>query len=747
MSFKNAAVLLAVMIAAAGCKSTGSYGYPDRGAPFLKPTSARPAVAAPKAAAAVRRERVVEVNPLRLSPPQNQRIELPLFDDTRLEAVGVRTERQGKGFVWIGQLRDEPLSLVVLSVQGDAVAGNIFTGRGDNYEIRPVGRGLHIVRQLDPSTFAVDDIHNGPSSSPLAQPSPVADPCGGTDPGADIDVLIAYTTTARVAAGGVPQMEALIYGAVALTNQTYINSGITQRMRIVNLREVSYTETGNSCTDVTRMQNTSDGFLDGLLAARDAAGADLVLLMVDGALVSTTTMDAAGNRTGCGGASFPVNGEVFNILNPNNTAWEINAYGVFRAGAATANLTFPHEAGHLMGARHAWATDSTNNSPFVDNHGFFNSAAGCGQRSVMATSLDCGACTRIPFWSNPGTTRCSAAFGVAAPTVNAANNVNALNTSRTTVANFRCSSPGRTDVWMRDTWDDTGAQPDPATASQAMWRSPYIWIRTAQDVGLVNQHDHQNPALNASVFAYVKLHNGSGGTASGNVELYWSHTSTGLAFPGTWNLIGSVPVAGFAPSTTRIVEFPWTTPASAPSGTGHFCLVARWVSAADPSSGGTTDINTLVRNNNNMVWRNLDPLGTTGDPAEDVTFIVRNLSQFGKDQGRGPLTLRVAPIEEEANGSFFFYARGVITLGDEVHAAWRRGGARGSGFRELADGRLEISDPDGAVLENIELPGEGTVRLELIRNAGTPKRKFNVEATQYAGGRVVGGVTYELPPP
>jgi hypothetical protein len=230
--------------------------------------------------------------------------------------------------------------------------------------------------------------------------------------------------------------------------------------------------------------------------------------------------------------------------------------------------------------------------------------------------------------------------------------------------------------------------------------------------------------------------------------LYWAHSSTGLAFPATWTPIGTVAVSGFAPSSTRVVEFPWTTPASAPSAAGHFCLVARWVSAGDPGPSGTTDINALVRASNNMVWRNLDPLGTTGDGTADAVFLVRNLARFGdKQQEREPITLRVAPTVEEANGSFFFYGRGVVTLGQEVNEAWRKGGKKGRGFRELADGRLEITDPDGVVLENILLPREGDVRLTLERNAGTPKRKFHVEATQLSGNSVVGGVTYELTPP
>jgi Metallo-peptidase family M12 len=739
-----AAPLIAFIAALAGCPPIPIRPTPGNG--VLQATKRQPA-AAPAAAGKVVRARNVVVSTVSLAPPRNQLVDLPLFDDTVVHAVGVRTEAAGAGYVWIGQLRGEPMSQVILSVQGSTLVGNVLTEKGEIYEIRPAGNGVHIVRQLDPTSFPDDDVNSGPAAEVLAKPNPVAEPCGGTDTGESIDVLLAYTATARINNGGVEGIEALIYGAIAATNQSYLNSGITQRMRVVHLQEDAYAETGNSCTDLTRLRNPSDGFLDTVATARDTYGADLVLLIVDGALTSTSRFTAAGARLDCAGTSTGVFGEAFNILNPNTTAFEPNALAVIQASAATSNLTLAHEAGHLMGARHERLGDPTNGSPFNDNHGFFNNAAGCLQRSVMTRIAACSTCTRVPFWSNPGTTRCGSAFGIAAPAATAADNHNALNSSAATVANFRCSSPGRADVWMRDTWDDTGAQPDPRTASQDMWRSPYIWVRTSQDPDRVHQHEHQTPALNSNAFVYVKLHNGIGGAANGTVELYWAHSSTGLAWPGTWTLAGTAPVTGFAPSSTLIVEIPWTTPASAPSAVGHFCLIARYVSAADPIVGETADINANVRNSNNLVWRNLEPLAPSGDGTSDAVFVVRNLSAIAKNPQ--PLALRIAPTADEANGSFLLHGQVELELDEALFAQWRRGGQKGHGF-ELAGGtRLRITDPDGAVLENLLVPREAQVRVRFVRGKDAPARTFHIEATQLVlrEGKVplvLGGVTYEL---
>lgn len=725
-----------------GCKSWHTGHQPPSANSVLVPTSRQP-TAQPTAAGTVVRQRNVEVRVPPLAAPHNQVVELQLFPDLLVQAEGVRTEAAGDGFVWVGQVRGEPTSLVILSVQGSVLAGNVNTARGEIYEIRPSGNGVHVVRQLDPQTFVEDDVNSGLTTAELAPPSPNADPCGGTDTGESIDVMIAYTATARANNGGTDGIRALVYAAVAATNQSYLNSAVNQRMRLVHLREEAYTESGNSCTDLVRLRNSGDGQLDAMLTARDTHGADLVILMVDGALVSSSSSTGAGG--GCGGSSFGVFGEVYAILNPNTTAFEPNALAVVQVSAATTNLTFAHEAGHLMGARHERLGDPTHNAPFVNNHGFFNSAAGCLQRSVMTRIAPCPTCTRVPFWSNPGTLRCGSAFGVAAPPTSSADNHDALNMSAATVANFRCSSPGRSDVWMRDTWDDNGTEANPDTGP--MWVSPYIWIRTTQDTTLTHEHEHQTPALGSPVWIYTKLHHGSGPPASGTLEVWYADSSTGLGWPATWTLAGSAPVSAFASSSTRIVEIPWTTPTTAPGTGGHYCLVARWVSAGDPIVGEGSSIFANVRNSNNLVWRNLEQLPMSGDGTTDAVFVVRNVERGATVAP--VVALRFAPVKAEANGSFFHYGRGTVTLDRKLLAAWRQGGSQGRGFRADADGRLVITDPEGAVLENIYLDGEATATLHLQRTATTPDRTFHVEAMQLSAGakpQVIGGVTYELTP-
>ncbi len=691
----------------------------------------------PPAAGAVLQKRWVEANTSLIVLPSSQTVRIPLFDGRVIKAVGTRTERAGEGFVWIGHVQDQPRSRVILSVQGNTLSGSVHTEEGENYEIRPAGNDVFALRQLDQKTFAKDDINEGPSSAPLSESPAASRPCGGTESGKNIDVLVGYTTEAKSKNGGKAGIEGLIYGAFSLANQTFIDSGMPQRLRVVHLQEeVDYKETGKSCQDLISMHNPSDKILDDLPIARNTYGADLVILVVHGALSSTTKRDVSGRRTGCGGSAEKVNAEAYDILNPNTSAWEMNAYAVVSDGAITADFTLAHEVGHLMGARHDRAADATNGSPFDDNHGFIDKVRGI--RSVMAVNPPYSYYRRVGYWSYPPL------FGIELPYADAADNVNALRQSASTVASFRCSSPGRTDVWMRDTWDDTGAEPDAATTNQAMWESPYIWIRTSQDATFANEHRHQKPGRGTPVFVYVKLHHGMGVQTNGDVELYYADSSTGLAFPMTWTLIDTKSVTSFPPSSTQIVEFPWTTPPS-----GDFSLLARWSSTSDPITAATTDITTIVRGSNNVVWRSLVPLGDPGSLLAHAIVLVRNLATFDDYGPNDPLTLRIAPPADEANGSFFNHGQTTVSLGKALLDAWHQGGSRGSGFEELPDGRLRITDPEGAQLENIRLPRDAqeNLQFEFRRFAETPQQTFHVEVSQVVSGTTVGGVTYELTPP
>jgi len=179
-------------------------------------------------------------------------------------------------------------------------------------------------------------------------------------------------------------------------------------------------------------------------------------------------------------------------------------------------------------------------------------------------------------------------------------------------------------------------------------------------------------------------------------------------------------------------------------GTGHFCMVARWVSGSDPMrTPETTDINANVRANNNIVWRNLNIVDLVHDSSGDASFTVRNP---GKERIVTSLVIR-SPKNELEN-SFIRHGQVTVRLDDVLMKAWRQGGGKGRGFK--FDGRtFVVTDPAGAVFENLVLYREvGHVSLAFKRLPNTPRRTFIIDALQLmptvSRYGPTGGVSYEI---
>lgn len=169
------------------------------------------------------------------------------------------------------------VSLVVLVPD---VLGTVRSN-SDLYKVHPLGGGLTAVYRYDSS-----QLEGSPAGgrtglslrSPAAAPSPVdPDPPAASDDGeAVIDILVAYTRSARSETGNV---DALIRLAIDQMNRVYANSRVDARLRLVHRYQTEYVPRGDMSAVVANLQAPADGQLDEVHAVRDRHGADLVVLL------------------------------------------------------------------------------------------------------------------------------------------------------------------------------------------------------------------------------------------------------------------------------------------------------------------------------------------------------------------------------------------------------------------------------------------------------------------------------------
>ena len=230
--------------------------------------------------------------------PSNLR--LNLFADAEFDAVFERTAPTAFGYTLTGRLAGEPLSMVVVAVNGEHVAGTVWSPRGVQ-SIRATG-GVAVVRQLDPAAWG----RCGVGEAPAARPNTSREPWSGgspfapqaqadvsavapktaaqtanavqSDDGGVIDLLVVYPPFVRRHQGGHQAMRALIERDVAVTNEIFRESGAAFRIALVAAVEVDYEERDASIITILFDLIEVDGHMDEVHALRDSYAADLVLL-------------------------------------------------------------------------------------------------------------------------------------------------------------------------------------------------------------------------------------------------------------------------------------------------------------------------------------------------------------------------------------------------------------------------------------------------------------------------------------
>ena len=346
----------------------------------------------------------------RAAEPDTRRFELPGGEPL----IVVETARSP--YAWEGRFTRgdvggpvEPGGRLIEIPTGVGPVTVVWLPDGRCIQRTPVGGGRFRfvdLPELDPGCF----VQPPPGDVPVGG-NPVG-MNGGCDDGSMLDVLVKWTPTARIEAGGAIAIRAIAEASIGISNHVYATSGIPVRMRAVGVGETEAYDQDGSADVIVHLQNDGDGLLDSVHAERDAVGADLVALLQG---VSSFYCGVAY----LGGTPVPE-------LGFSCTVWS----------CALGNLTFTHEIGHNQGCCHAPGDGGGCTTggvfPYSTGHRFVGSS-GTLWRTVMAYAPG----DRWPRLSSPEILHDGVPTGL--PGASGSDNARTIRETAAVVASFRCA--------------------------------------------------------------------------------------------------------------------------------------------------------------------------------------------------------------------------------------------------------------------------------------------------------------------
>ena len=245
-----------------------------------------------------------------------------------------------------------------------------------------------------------------------------------------IDVMIVYTPAAATYAGGTAGINNVIAQAMVRAQACMDNSEIPITFRLIHSAQTSYTESGNSNTDLSRLQKTSDGYMDEVHSWRTTYGADVVCLL-------TTASDTGGLGYALTSGFLP-------------SGFPSYAFSISRVQQTANTYTLIHEVGHNMGAGHHKDQNVQPGPQLYSYSGGWRWTGTNGSRYCSVMTYESGTYfadglthTRVGYFSSPSLSHQGAAAGDAA----SGDNARTLRSTATLTAAYR-TAPA-TSFWCR----------------------------------------------------------------------------------------------------------------------------------------------------------------------------------------------------------------------------------------------------------------------------------------------------------
>ena len=336
---------LAVLLACAVVSSTAMAQAPPFGV-FSEVPTAVVSRAGSALEPSTMRSRLVQVDTQKMTAARRGReiLRLNLFDDEVVEVDIKRVRPTRTGYFISGKPRGKEWGDVRLAVNGPVVVGTVETPEG-RFTIRSIGRGRHVIRQIDSAKEPFECQVITPEQSPIpgsppeqavssidavlgqAAPPAIRASSGPTEDGSEVRVLIVYTPALQAEQGGAVGMQALIDLFMHSANQAFEEGGINPRLVLAHSAMVDYVAV-HPVTDLERLRDSGDGHMDEVHTLRNLHAADLVHLLTD----EPTAVRGVAYQMQREGLSFEDRG--------------------FALSATDDERVFTHEIGHNFGAAH-----------------------------------------------------------------------------------------------------------------------------------------------------------------------------------------------------------------------------------------------------------------------------------------------------------------------------------------------------------------------------------------------------------
>ena len=366
---------------------------------------------------ATMRSRVVRVDTQQVTAARlgREALRLNLFDDAIVDVRIDLVRPTRSGYFISGRPEGMEWGEVRLVVNGPIVVGTVVTPEG-KFTIRWDGSGRHVVRQIDPSaeSFEDDEVEDDLAPGAPSQAGSLVDPLSATriaathfpgdsptEDGSEVRVLVVYTPAMQARQGGPAGMQALIDLMIHSANHAFEISGIEPRLVLAHTALVNYVEE-RIHTDLHRLSDSDDGYMDEVHALRNEHAADLVHLLTSAFSGPLGTARRLSRES----------------LDPEDFA----AFAVTGSGTED---TFTHEIGHNFGLRHDRYVNSTVSAIYPYAFGYVNSRVfepdaprAARWKTIMAypnRCFDAGlSCLRLFRFSNPEQTHGGDPLGVPA---------------------------------------------------------------------------------------------------------------------------------------------------------------------------------------------------------------------------------------------------------------------------------------------------------------------------------------------